>query len=1210
MMAVWFKIFWMETIMNKPTWIVSGIVILSGVAAAFNGHVITEGPITVTIGEVKGVSQYDTPYPVEVSIKNAGDQTVAVALEVRDLVDEFACVGDNRKSVSVAAGKTESVEFRIASAPGAFAALYPVHVYATFELAGKQQSIHCVQIFATAFEPKKTADIPAVIVVPADGSVVLTDIRSQQVLWQYFDKPMVSQPIGWRGMVESSGASFDIYDITRGTTKKSIAMHPTWRGGAGTIFAQYKIKLPDTKPITLFFSIAIRDITPPEPSSDGVTFRVWVGDKALFEKHTDSKIWIDDTADLSEFAGREITLRLECHPGPKKDTTCDSAFWGDPMIVSGQQLVTEPRPLLFKPFRFDLDNGFSATIVGGPSGIFDGTISFERNGKSLTAKGLAASILNKKVGSGGLVVKNVRYDYKESVKQLQMVHSLLLNGRPFELVTNVSVVGPGLRIKIDSPERITDLTTGAFDATAKKVYYGHGYCIVKPQPFRAGFGGHNLATSHVGMDFDNGLSLLVAMDNPPDYFEVSPEQKIYALHTHMNAILTFVPSDKGAFDCAIRYRPLYDKKPSPGVARKAGRFVFDVWGGRYSDIADTMKRLIDYGLTDSLLTLHVWQRWGYDYRLPDINPPDPKLGTVEDMLRIDAVCRAKDIPWGLHDNYIDFYPDATDYSYDHIAFTEDGRPVKAWLNEGRGAQSYRWRPDHIMPFVKRNLEWIKPNLRPTHYFIDVFTSINMFDFYDRTGAFHSMLETRKYWGESFRWIQEYLGPGTITTSEAGDDQLVGWLDGADCQHMQLSATGGSFHNRVTCADWERVPWFDAVLHDKFIQHGVGYPGRYEGGRSTRDHGIESDDYISDELLLGHAMMIDRNGFVGNGAIRKYWLAQDFVRSIAMAKLTGVEYVGGDIHRQIVSWDNGARVFVNRGEKDWAVEGRILPMYGYYAVNGKIESGIERIDGSIVERSSDGKGTTYFNGRGFTSDSTLAIRPSVKAIEVVAPRKFKMPIQWQATESAPKDLSIFVHFKSDKAQRRDKIAFQADHNPKVGTGSWKGEVVTLDDRVLDVPADAAAGAYSVEVGLWDPAGSRRYRLVGKDDDEMSYRVGTLYVDASGGLRFEPQADDSPASGLRWGGGRVATNFGAITTSGAIRCQVADQQVIVTPLPQRRDFTVELDLAKLAGSGRSADTITAIDHEGRELGSIQGRVSSSKISFEIDDKAFAYRVKIKN
>jgi hypothetical protein len=41
--------------------------------------------------------------------------------------------------------------------------------------------------------------------------------------------------------------------------------------------------------------------------------------------------------------------------------------------------------------------------------------------------------------------------------------------------------------------------------------------------------GNNLATSHSGtLKFDNGLSLLVATDNPPDYLEVLPDRKIYA----------------------------------------------------------------------------------------------------------------------------------------------------------------------------------------------------------------------------------------------------------------------------------------------------------------------------------------------------------------------------------------------------------------------------------------------------------------------------------------------------------------------------------------------------------------------------------------------------------------------------------------------------------------------------------------------------------
>jgi len=144
----------------------------------------------------------------------------------------------------------------------------------------------------------------------------------------------------------------------------------------------------------------------------------------------------------------------------------------------------------------------------------------------------------------------------------------------------------------------------------------------------AAFGGHNLSTSHVGFDFAGGVSLLTASNHPPDYLQVDPAARTYALHTHHDATLTFVPGGRGAFDCAIRYRPLFDNKAAGGVRRKAGRFVFDTWGGRYADIAR-----------------------------------------------------------GLHDNYIDFYPDAEGYSYDHVCFTAAGEPpgdgvtFRVWAGE-------------------------------------------------------------------------------------------------------------------------------------------------------------------------------------------------------------------------------------------------------------------------------------------------------------------------------------------------------------------------------------------------------------------------------------------------------------------------------------------------------------------------------------------------
>jgi len=73
-----------------------------------------------------------------------------------------------------------------------------------------------------------------------------------------------------------------------------------------------------------------------------------------------------------------------------------------------------------------------------------------------------------------------------------------------------------LRIKLQCPKRITDISVGQADQKASRVYYGHGYCIVQPKAFNANFGGYNLSTSHVGFDFAKDISLLIACDNPPD----------------------------------------------------------------------------------------------------------------------------------------------------------------------------------------------------------------------------------------------------------------------------------------------------------------------------------------------------------------------------------------------------------------------------------------------------------------------------------------------------------------------------------------------------------------------------------------------------------------------------------------------------------------------------------------------------------------------
>jgi len=1198
-------------------------------ACAFDGHVVTEGPLRLTIAELPKVTEYDKPCPVEVTLANSSPSPLKVKLQLTGLVDQWHPVGQTERLVTVGPLATAKASFRIAAGQGAYSALYPVHIEARFDHDSTPRLAHAVQVFQTDFA-RAPQSLPSptempVNNLPPDTALPLWTLDTHRLAWAFYEEPLVYTRIGFAGTVPESFASFSRGPVTRGTTKNAICMHPPWKPRGGTVFAEYLLGLPRTTPLKLIFANAIRDNTPAEPPSDGVTFRVWAGREILFERHTASKKWLAGQVDLTRFAGKQLLLRLECHPGPERDTTCDSAYWGEPILVAGsppprqteaerrelrnraRQLVTSARKPTHGEFLFELDGGCSAAVVLGRMGLVDSAIAFGKGHKSVVFDGLRISILRRELAAHYSPLPLRTTDAaRDSAGRLTIRHRLALAGEEFDLAARIWKDGPGLRVCLQCPKRITKLSPGPADQKAPRVYYGHGYCIVEPEAFRAAFGGHNLSTSHVGFDFDQGISLLMASDNPPDFLEIDPYTRTYALVTHLNATMTFVPGDRGAFDCARRYHPLYDKKPSPGFARKAGRFVFDIWGGRYAEIAQTIKRMVCYGLTDSLLTVHVWQRWGYDYRLPDIYPPQPGLGTIDDMNKIADICAQHNIPWGLHDNYIDFYPDAQGYSYKHICFTEHGEPIKAWLNEWRRAQSYRWRPDHIMPFVQRNLRLIKPNLKPTHYFIDVFASIGCFDFYDRHGNFHSMLETRRCWGQAFAWIRDYLGGNAPMTSEAGHDQLTGYIAGSDCQHLRITPQGKRFCIGLACKDWERVPWFDAVLHDKFSLHGVGYSSRYQGGRSRRAHGIESDDYISAEILEGHALMIDRPA-LGRGAVRKYWLAQDFIRSIATDTIEDLQFVDGDIHRQLVTWKSGAKVYVNRGTSDWCIAGKHLPQYGYYASNGPIESSIERIDGVIVEQSRSTSGF-YVNSRTAAPGSELPIRPTAESLEYLGGRRFKLVLAWDARRPAPKDLSVFVHYSSDKAERQDKIAFQGGGKPALGTSKWTGRVRTGTDHTVGVPDQYGPGEYEITVGLWDPATGRRYPLMGTDDGTTRYRLGKLIVEGSGrnvtGIRLEKYEPSTPPA-PRWNIAGVPIDFGPVRTDGALRCQYKDGHVVITPLPDSKPFTVRLSAASLPPT--TVESVDAVDATGRTIRNVSVAKGSDYIEFETRENEFAYVIR---
>jgi hypothetical protein len=265
----------------------------------------------------------------------------------------------------------------------------------------------------------------------------------------------------------------------------------------------------------------------------------------------------------------------------------------------------------------------------------------------------------------------------------------------------------------------------------------------------------------------------------------------------------------------------------------------------------------------------------------------------------------------------------------------------------------------LLPYVKRNVGLLKDGFAPSAYFIDVWSSMAPYDYWTGDGKFVDRHETQRVWGGVFAWIRDYLGDDAPQISEAGHDKLIGWLDGADAQQLRIDPEGRNFTWKIQCADSERIPWIDVAWHDKFILHGAGYEGRYQGGLDPREHGAFSDDYITTEVLSGRPAMTPQA--FNRDVVRVYWLLNEAMKALALDRIDSVEFAGNDIHRQHVRWERGGEVWVNRGVEAWTAEGHTLPRYGFYLRAGETEAAIELRGGERVEWSRSG-GQRYEGGR--------------------------------------------------------------------------------------------------------------------------------------------------------------------------------------------------------------------------------------------------------
>ena len=1164
-------------------------ILFTAVLFAFDGFDVSSANYRLLVGDIPPVTSPYKPTPVTVTVFNKSDNPAKAIVTVHKLVDDWKVVGDSTQTVKLSPNSQKDLSFTIVSSPFVFDAHYPVHTHTVFSTEDTQpETLEAVRVFLVQ-QNKLSVNLPnqpdiPVIAVNDDSSLSLADhVGDASIEWRYFGQPVQYRPIGWKGHIAESGANVNSDYQTRpnadgkSTTYRAIFMHPPWRSAEGVVAVTFRLKLPSSNDIRFLFSRSQRTEKPNEPRSDGITYRVQAAEvgqpfKTLYNRHENIRVWKDEDIDLTEFTGKIIDLRLETDPGPAKNSACDAAYWGRVLIQTGKQppvidyAAQPPAPLPTINFNSNL-----------PFGILDQWLPYG----NACHHGFEISLDNSPLFKPGSAFR--LKDCKREFKQANAITTYELEAAQKNATLTVTFTFLDLycfQVHFQAQNAfITEVKIGPWHDNPKRIYFGHGYVVENPGTRSLIFNGHTVAASHAAYEFENGPVVLQAIDYPPNHLEINKDRHTASLVSRDNCTFSFVTAHT-AFEAAFKYRTHYEKrKPAGAFHNLAGRFIFDIWHGTKgaSALITGLTQATRYGMTDSMLTIHDWQRWGYDYRLPDIWPPRPSWGTVEQTKQIEAICKQHNIPWGFHDNYIDIYPDTDDFSYSLVYFRNNTgdydvpfpvfdkhnpQPNRAWYTRGRDAQSYKFRPDKILPFVKRNYERILQDVHPTASFVDVLSSVKPTDWYDSDGNYHSMAETRKYWGEAFATIRDMLGGNAPTTSEGGHDQLIGWLDGADCQWLTISDEPNSFYTRFPCSDWARVPWFDAVNHDKFALLGAGYSNRYQGNRPRLTHGIGSDDYLASELLAAHNLMGDSNPFNYDN-VRKYWLAQDFIRKTAACNMAEHRFVDGDIHHQYVHWNNGANVLINRSEKPWKfASGRVLPAYGFHVNYPQGELTLETVNG-IIREYARCDSHEFFNARNTRqriSPCVLDIRPYISDFQYLGGNKIKYVISWEANEAAPYNLRSYVHFLTPESHAQ--IAFQDDHDTPVPTTKFNG--VICDERIVEIPEDRlkfdsyqwTCGLFTFELG--------RMLLRGYTCNDSSVDLGTLrlkrdkdghitdatFAKATKGVYFEKEINANPAGTL--------VDFGNIKTSGAFRLVRKDNALQITPVPQQNPFTIELNL----------------------------------------------------
>ncbi len=629
------------------------------------------------------------------------------------------------------------------------------------------------------------------------------------------------------------------------------------------------------------------------------------------------------------------------------------------------------------------------------------------------------------------------------------------------------------------------------------------------------------------------------------------EKLIVKLATDFDEVLPDIPNSK-----------------SPYLSAVAGRTVIDIWGPKFSTLATTMAKLQSAGLEGCIALIHVWQRDGYDNGLPEHYPANAALGGDDALSAAVHAGQAAGCLVGLHENYVDYYPDYPGFDPKAVALDAKGEKQKAWLNSGVPIQSFAARPDLYVTIASGQSPEIHRRYHTSASFLDVNSSTFPWWRADlnanapRAGMFSSYSKA-----SSDLWAFERKSHAGPVFGEGKEHWFwSGQLDGVEAQL-------GAEEIKSDKPDYPLFLNFDLLkIHPLQVNHGMGYYARWlPSGRTIRE-AILMDAYRMQEIAFGHAPFIGAELW---DKIPQVLVEQDLIGSVAKryctASVHSIRYqvnevwtntnaaiAANDWSRAEVTYSNGDKIAANTRKEPLVWQGISIPQYGWAAKGADLLAFTAAIGGQIVDYA-ETAGTYFANARNQKDAeySGLLAAPKVKQFKQTGRGRAEIQVDWDVLNQAdPKTLTNFVHFVGADG----KIAFGADHVTSTPTARWSAGETIPDTFPVSIPAGAADGAYSLRVGLYSPSTGGRALLLGHDDGTTRYTLGTLTLAGNGTtLTFEAAAEEPRIADPRLNSSGRLIDFGPLQTDGMVSIKRSGPGWLLRTYPASRNVIVNLDMS---------------------------------------------------